>query len=108
MTTAPLLKPYADQTPDERLASLDKMQNVLLHPDWRELFLRFSEEQADMQRQMDEAPNWETFVAARAIKTYIKERLLNLKDLVAAEKADLEADKAVSGEPLLPPDYECE
>lgn len=106
--SAPQGKPYADQTPDERLASLDKMQNVLLHPDWRELFLRFSEEYADMQRQMDEAQNWETFVAARAVKLYIKERLLNIKDLVAAEKADLEADIAVSDEPLLPTDYERE
>jgi hypothetical protein len=102
----PPLKPYADQSPEERLASLDKMQNVLLHPDWRELYLRLTDECADVQRQMDEAPDWETFVAARAVNLYIKNRLLGLRDLVAAEKADLESNK--SDTPLGPTEYEAE
>lgn len=104
----PEIKPYADQTRDERLASLDKIQNVLLHDDWRELFLRFSDEYADVQRQMDEATSWEIFVAARAVKLYIGERLLKLRDLVTAEKADLEMAKAAEAEFLPPTEYETD
>lgn len=97
---------YAEQTAEERLASIDKALNVLVHPDWRELYLRFTDEKAEMQRQMDEAPDWETFVAARAVKLYIQNRLLSLRDLLDAERADLEVVEA--GEPLLPTDYERE
>lgn len=101
-------KSYDDQTPDERLAALDKTQNVLLHPDWREVYLRFASEAADVQRQMNDAPDWDTFVAARAIKLYIESHVLGLRALVEAEKADLEADKVVGDAPLLPTDYEAE
>lgn len=102
-----MTKPYAEQTVEERLASLDKIQNFLIHPDWRELYFRFSADAQDLQRQMDEAPNWDTFVAARAMKSYLTERLLNLRDLVAAEKADLE-ESQLAGDPLPPTDYEVE
>ena len=46
----PPLKPYADQSPEERLASLDKMQNVLLHP---EDFLDVSPEDARRLQLVD-------------------------------------------------------
>lgn len=100
-------KPYDEQTTEERLTSLDKLQNLLVHPDWRELYLRFSSEVNDLQRQMDDAPNWETFVAARAVKLYVSERVLKLRDLVAAERADLE-ESQLADEPLPPTDYEAE
>ena len=101
-------KAYGDHSADERLASLDKLQNLLLHPDWRELYLRLADDAADMQEQMDSAVDWEQFVAARAVRMYVRDRLLNLRDLVAAEKDELERDKAALTEPLLPPDYERE
>lgn len=101
-----MTKPYSEQTAEERVASIDKALNVVVHPDWRELYLRFSDERNDMQRQMDEAPNWETFVAARAVKLYIQDRLLNLRERLHAEKADLE-EGAVE-RPLPPTDYEAE
>ncbi len=99
------VKPYAEQTAGERLASLDKLQNVLLHTDWRELYLRLSEEADEMQRQMDNAVNWEAFVAARAVRLYLRTRVLNLAELVAGEKADLEAEIARGD---APPDYEID
>lgn len=101
-------KAYGDHSADERLVSLDKLQNLLLHPDWRELYLRLDADAADMQEQMDSAVDWEQFVAARAVRMYVRDRLLNLRDLVAAEKDELERDKAALTEPLLPPDYERE
>lgn len=98
-------KPYADQTREERIAALDKIQNVLLSNDYQELQSRWSADAADLQRQMDNAPDWDTFVAARAVKLYVSEALLKLRDNVAAEKADLE----VSAEEVLrPTDYEIE
>ena len=100
-------KPYAEQTREERIAALDRIQNVLIHADYRELYLRWSEDAADLQRQMDNAPNWDTFVAARAAKLYVSERLLKLRDNVAAEKADLEEVAAVEAS-LPPTDYELE
>jgi len=57
---------------------------------------------------MNEARDWDTFVAARAVKLYIEQRVLKLRDLLAAEKADLEADKTVDEAPLPPTDYEIE
>jgi len=101
------VKPYSEQTREERIASLDKIQNILVHADWRELYLRFAEEAADMQRQMDNAVDWESFVAARAVKLYLTARVMNLRELVAAEKADLEAVGADDA-PLPPTDYELE
>lgn len=101
------MKPYGEQTRGERIASLDKIQNLLVHPDWRELYLRFSEDAADLQRQMDNAADWESFVAARAVKLYLNARIMNLRELVAAEKADLEAVGADDA-PLPPTDYELE
>lgn len=101
------MKPYAEQTREERIASLDKIQNVLNHPDWRELYLRLTEDRLDAQAQMDTAPDWETFVAARAVKVYLDARVINLRELVAAEKADLEAVGAEDA-PLPPTDYEIE
>lgn len=101
------MKPYSEQTREERIASLDKIQNVLVHPDWRELYLRFAEEAADLQRQMDNAVDWESFVAVRAVKMYLTARVMNLRELVAAEKADLEAVGADDA-PLPPTDYELE
>ncbi len=101
-------KSYGEHTADERLVSLDKLQNILLHPDWRELYLRLTEDAETMQDQMDHALDWEQFVAARAVKMYVRERLLNLRDLVASEKADLEHDKAAADAPMPPPDYEQE
>lgn len=95
-------KPYGGQTLDERITALDKIQNVLHHADWRELYLRWTDEAADMQRQMDGAPDWEIFVAARAVKLYIKDRLLNLRELVSFEKTDLEETRDVAP----PTDYE--
>jgi len=56
---------------------------------------------------MDDATNWETFVAARAVKLYVENRLLPLREIVLAEKADLEADSEAF-EPLPPTDYERE
>lgn len=100
-------KLYAEQTREERIAALDRIQNVLIHVDYCELYLRWSEDAADLQRQMDNAPNWDTFVAARAAKLYVSERLLKLRDNVAAEKADLEEVAAVEA-PLPPTDYEIE
>lgn len=102
-----MTKPYAEQTREERVAALDRIQNVLIHADYRELYLRWSEDAADLQRQMDNAPNWDTFVAARAAKLYVSERLLKLRDNVVAEKADLEEVAAVEA-PLPPTDYEIE
>lgn len=102
-----MAKPYDEQTPEERLAALDKMQNVLLHPNWSELETRFASEHADVQRQMNDAPDWDTFVAARAVKLYLERHVLGLRELVEAEKADLEADTAVDV-PLPPTDYERE
>ncbi len=101
-------KAYGDHTADERLASLDKLQNLLLHPDWRELYLRLAEDAAVMQEQMDNAVDWEQFVAARAVRTYLRDRILNIRDLVSAEKDELERDKSAPTDPLLPPDYERE
>lgn len=102
-----MTKLYAEQTREERVAALDRIQNVLIHADYRELYLRWSEDAADLQRQMDNAPNWDTFVAARAAKLYVSERLLKLRDNVAAEKADLEEVAAVEAS-LPPTDYELE
>jgi hypothetical protein len=101
------MKPYAEQTSDERIASLDKQLNILVDPDWAELAARFQSEAADLHKQMDEAPNWETFVAARAVHLYV-ERLLKLRELVQSEKDDLEADQVTLDEPLPPTDYEVE
>lgn len=100
-------RPYSEQTREERIASLDKIQNVLNHPDWRELYLRIADDRADMQRQMDNALDWESFVAARAVRIYLDARVINLRALVAAEKADLEAVGAEDA-PLPPTDYELE
>lgn len=100
-------KPYVDQTREERIACLDRIQNVLVHADFAELKKRWSADAADLQRQMDNAPDWETFVAARAVKLYVSEALLKLRDNVAAEKADLE-EAAAEEAPLPPTDYELE
>lgn len=100
------MKPYSEQTREERVASLDKIQNVLVHPDWRELYLRFSEDLTNVQHQMDHAVDWESFVAARAVKLYLTTRVMNLRELVAAEKADLESIGPEA--PLPPTDYELE
>lgn len=98
-------KPYAEQTAEERAASLDRLMNVLVHPDWQEMYLRFSEEAADAQRQMDEAQNWETFVAARAVRLYIRDRILGLRDLVVAEQSVLAETES---DVLQPTDYEVD
>lgn len=108
MTEPAKVKPYAEQTAQERLAALDKLQNVLLHADWREIYLRLVDDAEGMQCLMDDACDWESFVAARAVKTYLRERLLNLRDLVESEKAQLEAEMATEGAILPPPDYEID
>lgn len=103
-------KPYAEQSTEERLASLDKIQNVMLHADWRELYLRWHSDRNDVQRQMDEAHDWETFVAARAIRLYIDNHLLNLREMVAGEVEDLTAvkqqDALIHSQGLSVPEYE--
>jgi len=85
-------KPVAEQTAEERIKSLDKVQNVLNHPDWREVYLMFNDAAAQAQHQMDDAPDWDTFVAARAVKLYIQTYLLDLRERVKLEKEELEAD----------------
>jgi len=102
------VKPYAEQTVDERIASLDKLSNLLIHDNWREFYLLLTADAEDMQRQMDDAASWETFVAARAVKSYVRTRLMALRETVMAEKADLEAEKAMGDVPLAPTDYEVE
>jgi len=101
-------KPYDEQTVDERIASLDKLTNLLIHENWREFYLLIAADADNMQRQMDEAQNWETFVAARAVRSYLRTRLMALRETVMAEKADLEAEKAMGNVPLAPTDYEVE
>lgn len=101
------MKPYAEQTAQERLVSLDRVLNVLIHPDWSEMYAMLSDDSVSARRQMEEAANWDTFVAARAVYLYVTERLMKLREHVSAEKADLEADKAVP-ETLPPTDYELE
>lgn len=100
-------KPYADQTVEERLKSLDRLQNVLVHPDWSELYLRLADHKAQAQQSMDDASNWDSFVAARAIKLYIQSELLNLREMVAHEKSELES-QAAADEVLPPTDYELD
>jgi len=102
------VKSYDEQTVDERIASLDKLTNLLIHENWREFYLLIAADADNMQRQMDEAQNWETFVAARAVRSYLRNRLMNLREAVVAEKAELEAEKAMTDEPLAPTDYEVE
>jgi len=102
------VKSYDEQTVDERIASLDKLTNIVIHPDWREFYLFLTADVDSMQQQMDNAENWETFVAARAVKNYVRSRLMGLRESVAAEKAELEADKAAEDVPLPPTDYELE
>jgi len=102
------VKHYSEQTVEERIASLDKLTNLVIHPDWREFYLLLTADADAMQAQMDDSPNWETFVAARAVKNYVRDRLMELRAIVAAEKADLEADKAAEDVPLPPTDYELE
>jgi hypothetical protein len=97
-----------EPSPDERLAALDKMLNVLVHPDWREVYLFLAADAEAAQQQMDHASGWEAFVAARAVKTYLRERLMALRELVNAEKADIEAAQAAERGPLDPPEYEVD
>ena len=97
MTAPP--KPYEEQTAEERLRSLERIQNVVMHADWSELYLRFSDDLRQAQWQMDNAPDWDTFVAARAVKLYIETNLLNLRERVKEEKEELEASIALGGMP---------
>lgn len=97
-------KPVAEQTAEERIKSLDRVQNVLNHPDWREVYLLFNDAAARAQHQMDDAPDWDTFVAARAVKLYIQTYLLNLRERVKLEKEELEADATISVDDPLPED----
>lgn len=102
----PLEKPYSEQTIDERITSLDRMQNVLGHQDWREMYLRFADEAALFRREMEDAQSWENFVANRAVYQYITRHLMNLSTLVKEEKEELEVNKLAEGQPLPIPEYE--
>jgi hypothetical protein len=97
-----------DLTVEERIKELDRIQNVLLHTDWRDIHLMLQDDRNAAQQQMDAAPNWDSFVAARAVKTYLEQRMLVLRDLVAAEKQELEAQVAAGDAPLPPTDYELD
>lgn len=97
-------KPYGEQTPEERLKSLDRLQNILGHADWSEMYLRAADDVGQMQWQMDNAHDWDTFVAARAVKTYIQDHLLKLRERVKEEKEELETELAMGEQP--PPDDE--
>jgi len=83
------------------------LQNILLHADWEELQYRLEEDRKQLRQMMDEAPNWDTFIAARATRNYL-DILLNLPKAVSVEKDDLEAEQAAVNEPLPPPDYEID
>lgn len=101
-------KPYGEQTVEERIACLDRTLNVLAHADWRELHLHFADEAAAYRRQMDDAPNWETFVASRAVYRYVSEHLMKLAETVKHQKEELEAEKLAQDMPLPPADYEVD
>ena len=101
MTVQP--KPYEEQTAEERLKSLERIQNVVMHADWSELYLRFNDDLRQAQWQMDNAHDWDTFVAARAVKLYVETNLLNLRERVKEEKEELEAELAM-GDPPWPVD----
>lgn len=99
-----MAKPYNEQTPEERLKSLDRIQNVLGHADWQEMYLLFNDAAVQAQYQMDNAPSWDSFVAARAVKLYVQGHLLNLRERVKAEREELEADLTVAADDPLPED----
>lgn len=100
-------KSYAEQTPEERIASLDRMQNVFACADWRELYLRFADDAAAFRQQMENAPDWDHFIAARALYLHTRDYLMRLREIVKNEKEDLEGDLLVPGA-MPPTDYELD
>lgn len=92
----------------ERIASLDRIQNVMGHADWRELYLRFAEDASSLREQMESSPNWETFVAARALYQYLSNHMMKFPDIIKGEKEELEAELLAQGTPLPPADYEVD
>ena len=100
-------KPYAEHTVDERVASLRKIQGVLAHSDWRELYLRWSADAQAFQEIMDGARSWDEYLDARGAKVYIKTCLLDLRERVNSEKEVLETDLLTEKVPL-PTEYETE
>lgn len=102
------VKPYGEQTTEERIACLDRMLNVLAHQDWRELHLHFADEAATYRRQMEDAPDWETFVANRAVYLYVSGQLMKLAENVKHQKEELDSEKLAQDVPLPPADYEID
>lgn len=102
------VKPYGEQTIEERIACLDRMMNVVNHQDWRELYLHFADEAATYRQQMEDAPDWETFVENRAIYRYVTKHLMELSGSVKRQKEELEAERLAQDIPLPPADYEID
>lgn len=104
----PPVKPYGEQTIEERIACLDRILNVVTHKDWSEVYLHLADEAANFRRKMEDASNWDAFVANRAVYLYVSEYLMELATRVKHEKEELEAEKLAQGKPLQPTDYEIE
>lgn len=100
----PQVKSYGDQSVEERIVCLDRMLNVVAHKDWREVYLYFADEAATYRRKMEEAVDWEAFVASRAVYLYLTGPLMHLSSEVKAQKEELENGMV----DLPPPDYEID
>jgi hypothetical protein len=86
------MKSFMEMTDQEKIQSCDRMLNVLLHPDWQEVYFTFSDAAKNFRQEMENAPDWESFVSARAKYEYIRDVILKLPDNIKTMRDELSTE----------------
>jgi len=86
------LDPRARSELEAKLVSLRKIEGLLANPDWREFYLLWTAEAAQYTEFMEGAANWEQFVAARAVRDFIRSNLLQMRESAQGAIEAVEAE----------------